>query len=171
MDFILRPFEQGDVSALAAAANDPKVAAKLRNVFPNPYTEIDARGYISACIAREGDRQLVRAIVADGRAVGSVGVFVQDDVYEKSAELGYWLSRDFWGRGIMTRAVRELCEQAFSRFDIVRIYAQPFADNTGSCRVLEKAGFTLEGTLRDSVYKNGELHSSRMYSLLRGECS
>lgn len=105
----------------------------------------------------------------NGQAVGSIGIFVKDDVYEKSAELGYWLAQDYWRRGIMSKAVSIICKEAFERFDIVRIFAEPFADNAGSRGVLEKAGFTYEGTMRDGIYKNGEIHSYCMYSLLKGE--
>ena len=121
------------------------------------------------CIAKEGVGQITRAIEANGKTVGSIGIFLKDDVYEKSGELGYWLAEDYWRNGITSQAVRMICREAFSRFDIVRIFAEPFADNAGSRGVLEKAGFTYEGTMRNGVYKNGEIHSYCMYSLLREE--
>jgi ribosomal-protein-alanine N-acetyltransferase len=98
--------------------------------------------------------------------VGSIGVFVKDDVYRKSAEIGYWLGEPYWGRGIMTDAIRQMCRMAFERFDIVRIFAEPFAYNAGSMRALEKAGFTLEGVHRMSVFKNGQFYDSCTYALL-----
>ena len=91
------------------------------------------------------------------------------DVYRRGGELGYWLAEPFWGKGIMARAVREMCREAFAALDIVRIYAEPYAYNTGSRRVLEKCGFTLEGTLRQSVCKNGRMLDSCIYALLREE--
>ena len=108
-------------------------------------------------IHREGDPRLYLSVTADNRIIiggldlslihisGSIGLFLGGDVYRKSAELGYWLAEDYWGRGVMTAAVKQLCAEVFSRWDIARIYAEPFARNTGSRRVLEKAGFTLEG--------------------------
>ena len=167
--FTLRPWRQTDAEAVAAAANNPSIAANLRNVFPSPYTLADAERYVNDCIAQGEERQLTRAIIIEGRAAGSIGVFVRDDVYEKSAELGYWLAEEHWGWGVMTEAVRQACREAFSRFDILRIFAEPFADNLGSRRVLEKAGFTCEGTMRNAVYKNGQGHSCCMYALLREE--
>lgn len=167
--FALRPWQAEDAKAVAAAANNPKIAANLRNVFPNPYTLKDAEWYVSDCIAQGEDRQLSRAILIEGKAAGSIGVFVKDDVYERSAELGYWLAEPYWGHGVMTRAVRQICREAFARFDILRIFAEPFADNLGSRRVLEKAGFTCEGTMRNGVFKNGQVHSYCMYALLRAE--
>ncbi|NLL79653.1 MAG: GNAT family N-acetyltransferase [Clostridiales bacterium] len=168
-EFSLRPWKKEDAESLAKAANNPKVAAKLRNVFPNPYTFEDAEWYVHDCMAKEGKNQLTRAIIVDGKAVGSIGVFVKEDVYEKSAELGYWLSEDHWRQGIMSRAVIQICREAFQDFDIIRIFAEPFEDNAGSRGVLEKAGFTCEGTMRNGVYKNGRVHSYCMYSILREE--
>lgn len=167
--FILRPWRLEDAAALAAAADNPKTAANLRNSFPSPYTLGDAERFIRDCIAQGEERQLARAIIIEGKAVGSVGVFVKDDVYEKSAELGYWLAEEYWGRGVMTEAVGRICREAFARFDILRIFAEPFESNLGSRRVLEKAGFTWEGTMRNGVFKNGRVLSYRVYSLLREE--
>ena len=166
--FTLRPWRRSDAEAVAAAADNPNIAANLRNVFPSPYTLADAEWYVSDCIAQGEERQLTRAIIIEGRAAGSIGVFVKDDVYEKSAELGYWLAEEHWGKGVMTESVRQICREAFDRFDILRIFAEPFADNQGSRRVLEKAGFTCEGTMRNGVCKNGRVHSYFMYALFRG---
>lgn len=167
--FTLRPWRLSDAGDVAAAANNQKIAANLRNVFPFPYTLADAEWYVGDCVAQGEARQLTRAIVIDEKAAGSIGVFVKDDVYEKSAELGYWLAEPYWGQGVMTEAVRQLCREAFGRFDVLRIFAEPFADNLGSRRVLEKAGFTCEGTMRNGVFKNGRVHSYCMYALLREE--
>lgn len=167
--FTLRSWRRRDAEAVAAVADNPHIAANLRNAFPSPYTLADAEWYVNDCIARGEERQLTRAIMIEGRAAGSIGVFVRDDVYEKSAELGYWLAEEHWGRGVMTEAVRQICREAFDRFDILRIFAEPFADNLGSRRVLEKAGFTCEGTMRNGVFKNGRVRSYCMYALLREE--
>ena len=104
--FTLRPWRLSDAPAVAEAANNPKIAANLRNAFPSPYTLADAEWYVGDCIAQGEERQLTRAIIIEGEAAGSIGVFRKDDVYEKSAELGYWLSEAHWGRGVMTEAVR-----------------------------------------------------------------
>lgn len=169
MDFILRPWRLEDEADLARGANDPAIAANLRDAFPNPYTLADAQWFLGDCLARHGQGCLFYAIQTEGKAVGGISVAVQTDVYRRSAELGYWLARPYWGRGIMTQAVKQICREAFDRFDILRIYAEPFAHNLASRRVLEKAGFTLEGTMRDGVTKNGQVFSYCMYSLLRRE--
>lgn len=167
MKFELRKWNLEDSQDVAYYANNKKIAANLRNVFPYPYILADAEGYIRSCVENSEERQLCRAIVVNGRAAGSVGIFCGTDVYEKSAELGYWLAEEFWGKGIMTEAVKQLCQEAFERFDIVRIYAEPFAYNTGSRRVLEKAGFSLEGIMKKGVCKNGQINDYCMYALLK----
>ncbi len=169
MDFELRKWRHEDAADVAEAANNKKIAANLRNVFPNPYTLADAQWYVDDCVAKGDDHQYTRAIVADGKVVGSIGIFVKDDVYEKSGELGYWLSEAYWRQGITSRAARQVCEAAFRLFPIERIFAEPFSYNAGSRGVLEKAGFTYEGTMRKGVYKNGKVFDYCMYSLLREE--
>lgn len=169
MEFILRKWKKEDAKEIAQAANNPNVAKNLRNIFPCPYSLEDGIWYVNDCIANEGKNQITRAIEVDKKAVGSIGIFVKDDVYEKSAELGYWLSEDYWRKGIMSKAVELICKEAFQTFDIIRIFAEPFDDNLGSKGVLEKAGFTYEGTMRNGIYKNGIIHSYCIYSLLREE--
>ncbi len=169
MNFTLRPWQMTDASVIAPYADDPLVAQNLRDVFPNPYTVADAEEFIRSCMEREGQGQMCRAIVADGKAVGSISLVLGSDVYRRSAELGYWLGRPFWRRGIMTAAVREMCALGFETWEILRIHAEPYAGNAGSRGVLEKAGFTLEGILRKSVCKNGEILDSCVYAKLKGE--
>ncbi len=168
-DFKLREWKTEDAKSLAQVANNPNIARNLRNAFPNPYTLEDAIWFINDSITNAERKQINYAIVVDGQAVGGIGISVKDDVYEKSAELGYWLAEEFWRKGIMSRAVQMICKEVFGIFDIVRIFAEPFADNAGSRGVLEKAGFTYEGTMRNGVFKNGEIHSYCMYSILREE--
>ncbi len=99
----------------------------------------------------------------------NIGLYQQEDVYRCSTELGYWLAEDFWGQGIATAAVNVMSELAFSRSDLVRIFACVFENNIGSCRVLEKAGFVLEGVHRRAVLKDGCFLWEKVYGLLREE--
>lgn len=165
----LREWKKEDAAQLAAAASHPEIAANLRNVFPCPYTFKDAQWFIDDCIKKEGKEQLARAILSEQTVIGCVSVTKKDDIYEKSAELGYWLAKDYWRQGIMTQAVSGICKEAYDTWDIVRIFAEPFAHNEGSVGVLKKAGFTYEGTMRDGVYKNGQIFSYCIYALLRKE--
>lgn len=169
MSFLLRPWRTEDAEDLAKAADNPKIAANLRNVFPSPYTLADANWFINDCIFKGDSHGFTWAIEVDGKAAGGIGVTLLNDVYEKSAELGYWLSEEYWWHGIMSQAVQIICREAFRTFDIIRIFAEPFAHNAGSRGVLEKAGFTYEGTMRNGVYKNGQVYSYCIYSLLKEE--
>ena len=164
MNFLLRPWRREDVEDVLRYANNDKIARNLRNIFPYPYIRTDAETFIESCVAADETRQMFRAI----EAVGSIALSRGGDVYARTAELGYWLAEEFWGQGIMTQAVRQICEEGFELWDdLVRIYAEPFAHNTASRRVLEKAGITLEGVLRRSVFKRNEVCDSCMYALLR----
>ncbi len=170
MDFILRPWRREDAAAVAEYANNEKIARNLRDVFPYPYTLADAESFVDSCLGADGSCQLFRAIEVEGRAAGSIALCRGGDVYTLAAELGYWLAEDFWGQGIMAQAVRQICAEGFARWGgLVRIHAEPFAHNAGSRRVLEKAGFTLEGIMRQSIVKGGRVGDSCMYALLRGE--
>ena len=107
------------------------------------------------------------AITTDEKVIGSIGAFRQGNIHRKTAELGYYIAEEYWGNGIATEAVRQLCDYIFSHTDIIRIYAEPFSYNIGSCRVLEKAGFQYEGTLRSNAVKNGKVLDMKMYSKLK----
>lgn len=167
--FELRKWQKNDAESIAIVANNSAVAANLRNAFPNPYTLEDAKWYVDNCINNEGIKQITRSIVVGEKAVGSIGIFLKEDVYEKSGELGYWLAEEYWRQGIMSSAVKKICKEAFAQFDVERIFAEPFETNVGSRRVLENAGFTYEGTMRNGVYKNSKLQSYCMYSILKKE--
>ncbi len=168
MEFLLRQWQTDDAPSVAKHANNPKIEANLRDGFPQPYTLQDAQTFIAGCLAAEPETgPILRAIVVQGSAVGSIGIFPGSNIYCKSAELGYWLSEEYWGQGIVSRAVRSLCQAAFATRDLARIYATPYAYNLGSRRVLEKAGFTLEGIMRQGVFKHGKLHDYYCYALLR----
>lgn len=168
MDFVLRQWKQADAASVARYINNKNVQRWLRDGLPFPYTREDAVSFIEdMCLAADPKRDIMLAVEAGGEAIGSIGVFTKDNIYCKSAELGYWLAEPFWRRGIMTRAVQKICTLAFETLDIVRIFAEPFAENAGSRKVLENTGFVLEGILRRSVYKEGRVQDSCMYALLK----
>ena len=168
MDVMLRPWRPEDAPLSPGMPMTPG-GRQPAGCSPAP-TNCQTRRSSSACAgAAEPEQAIFRAIVVDGQAVGSVALTRGTDVCRRSAELGYWLGRAFWGRGIMTKAVEEMCRTGFEAWDIVRIYAEPFAHNAGSRRVLEKAGFALEGVMRCGIWKNGRLRDYCMYALLRPE--
>ena len=161
--FILRDFVPGDDESVARHANNPKIAANLRDRFPHPYTLEDARKFLSAAKGRE----TIFAIDVDGEAVGAIGLIPGDDIERCTAELGYWLSEDYWGRGIATKAIATFTEWALSHFELTRIFAKPFVENTGSIRALEKCGYVCEGRLTRAAIKNGVVRDFYMYAKCR----
>lgn len=164
----LRPWTVADASQLAIIANNKKIADNLRDGFPYPYTFQDARAWLSI-ILPENNPPRFFAITVDGILAGSIGLSAKNDIYRMTCEIGYYLAEEFWGKNIMTRAIRAATLYAFKNFDIVRLYAEPFADNAASRRALEKAGFTLEATLRKNVIKNGIIKDSCIYVILKEE--
>ena len=165
----IRKWQLSDAPALAAALSNRKILNNLRDGLPYPYTVHDGEDYISAMLAADENETFAFAVTVDGEVIGSIGAFRQGNIHRQTAELGYYIAEEYWGRGIMTEAVGLLCDYVFSNTDIIRIYAEPFAHNIGSCRVLEKAGFQYEGTLRSNAVKNGEVTDMRMYSRLKEE--
>ncbi|WP_283607625.1 GNAT family N-acetyltransferase [Faecalispora anaeroviscerum] len=167
MECSIRTWMLSDAVDLAEALNNPNVMNNLRDGLPCPYTQTDAESYIRAMLAAEPGSQYAFAIDVGGRTVGSIGVFRQANIHFRTAELGYYVAEPYWGRGVCTGAVRQICDYVFRNSDILRIFAEPFARNAASCRVLEKAGFTTEGILRKNAVKNGEILDMKLYSLIR----
>jgi RimJ/RimL family protein N-acetyltransferase len=163
---ILRPWSVHDSRELAVIADNKKVADNLRDGFPNPYSLKDAIDWLNI-ILQENNPPRFFAIISDRQLVGSIGIVTKSDIYRKNFEIGYFLDEKHWGKGIATRAIKAATSYAFKDFDIVRIYAEPFADNPGSRRALEKAGYRLEATLHRNVIKNGIIKDSCIYSVLK----
>ena len=162
---VLRPWQRGDSEALVEHANNRRIWQNLRDAFPHPYTADDGDRWLA--VADKFDPPRNFAIVVDGQAVGGIGLVLKDDVYARSAEIGYWLGEAFWGRGIATAAVRVTTDYAFARFDLTRLYAGVFAWNTASTRVLEKAGYSFEARLRNAITKDGRTCDELVYAVVR----
>ena len=167
MNCVLRKWRLSDAPALAASLNNEKILNNLRDGLPFPYTEQDARDYITAMLSADEASTFAYAVTLDDRAVGSIGAFRQGNIHRQTAEVGYYLAEEYWGRGIMTQAIRQLCAILFDSTDLLRIYAEPFAYNTGSRRALEKAGFCYEGTMKNNAVKNGKVVDMALDSLTR----
>lgn len=165
----IRKWELSDAKDLAAALSNRKVQDNLRDGLPYPYTEQDGKEFISAMLSADESETFAFAITVDNMVIGSIGIFRQGNIHRQTAELGYYIAEEYWGKGIMTEAVKQICEYVFANSDIIRIYAEPFAYNIASCRALEKAGFQYEGTLRSNAVKNGKAIDMKMYSLLKTE--
>ena len=163
--FILREWRNSDSSSLAENADNIKVWNNVRDYFPHPYTQADARVFIGTVQGRTPQTDF--AVVVGGRAVGGVGFVPQSDVERLSAEIGYWLGEPYWGRGIMPRAVTAVAEYVFRETEIIRLFAPVFGFNRTSMRVLEKAGFEKAGVMRRAAVKNGQITDLYYYELLK----
>lgn len=139
----------------------------LANRLPYPYTAADAEWWLTMVAEHDGQDGIFRAIVADGKVVGNISVEQKSDVYGKDAEIGYLLNTEEWSKGIMTEAVRLICEVAFSELDILRITGLVYEPNTASRRVLEKNGFELEGLMKNAVVKDDHIYNLCIYGKIK----
>jgi ribosomal-protein-alanine N-acetyltransferase len=161
----VRSWEWRDRDSIVRHANNRNVSINLRDRFPYPYTAADARSWLESAVGRKPETNF--AIDVAGEAVGGIGFTLQPDVAHRSAEIGYWLGEEFWGRGIATDALIAVTEHAFANYDLCRLYAHVFDWNGASARVLEKAGYEFEGPLRKSVTKEGQTIDQLMYAMIR----
>ena len=168
-EYTLREWRSGDEAALVKYANNRNIWINLQDRFPHPYTMADAQDWVRLNLNRSPVTNL--AIATAEEAIGAVGLMLQDDVHRHSAEVGYWLAEPFWGRGIMTAALRVMVDYAFDTLGLVRLYATHFAWNPASGRVMQKAGFTYEGRLKSAVIKDGKTTDALFYALVRMEAT
>lgn len=165
MEYILRPWTMNDLDSLVTYANNFRIASFMTDGFPYPYSLDHGKKFIE--YATKDDPIHIFAIDISGTASGGIGIHPQQDIFRKNAELGYWLAEPFWGKGIMTKAIREMVEFAFRTYDINRVFAKPFGTNIASQRVLEKAGFKFEGKFDQTIFKNGVYLDELIYSVRR----
>jgi [ribosomal protein S5]-alanine N-acetyltransferase len=161
----IRSWRISDEDALVRHADDREVWINLRDRFPHPYTAADAHAWLR--LVAETTPETNFAIAVDGEAVGGVGITLNGDVFRRSAEIGYWLGKRFWGRGIATAVVQAMTDWAFAHFDLCRLDAGVFEWNSASARVLERAGYVLEGRLHKSVTKDGRTIDQFLYAVVR----
>lgn len=165
---VIRPWQPGDEARLCRIANNRRVWRNLTDRFPHPYEIQHAREWIARA-DRDPENAQHFAVIADGELAGGVGFERLPDLGARTAEIGYWVGEPFWGRGIATRALLAATARAFASHDFVRLQATVLAWNPASCRVLEKVGYTLEGRLRSSGFKDGEVCDQLVYATLRGD--
>jgi [ribosomal protein S5]-alanine N-acetyltransferase len=163
MEFSLRKWTSKDLESLIKHASNYNIAKNMTNAFPFPYTEKFGRRYISRAITTKPTQTF--AIDINNEAVGSIGVYPQTDIHCRNAEMGYWLSEQYWGHGITAEAIRQMVEYSFINLEIERIFARPFGTNISSQRVLEKAGFILEARFEKTIFKNGEYLDELFYAI------
>lgn len=161
--FTLRDFSESDIDRLIDILNDDAVTQYLSTKIPFPYTKEDAIWWV-----KEGSNsELIKAISVDGILVGCIGINTGEFEYERSGEIGYWLARSHWRKGITSAAIRQLSEYAFSHTNMVRLFASVFSSNIPSMQLLLKSGFQQEAILERSIFKNGHFYNNHIFSLLK----
>jgi len=164
-DYQIRDWKDKDAPSLAHYANNRKIWMNLRDAFPYPYTLSDAKEFIVKVNAL--DPRTVFAIASRTEAIGSIGLGLGKDVHRFTAEMGYWLAEPFWNLGIMSAAIKIFSDFAMEKFNLNRIFAEPYASNPASARVLEKAGFIHEGIMKAHAYKDGKILDMYLYAKTR----
>ncbi len=161
----LRKWRIEDAGEVARLANNKKIWDNLRDEFPHPYAESDAKGFISWV---NGDERVYsRAITFDDILVGCISIELEEDVLRYNGVLGYWIGERYWNKGIATQAISQITDQAFYDLHIIRIYAKVFATNLGSMRALEKAGYLKEGLFKNAVFKNKSFIDQVLFAKLK----
>jgi ribosomal-protein-alanine N-acetyltransferase len=155
-NIVLRKLRPDDADSLVKYGDNPKIARNLRNVFPSPYTLEAANDWIKTSTTEDHFAHSF-AITQNDECLGMAGLHPKGDVYSKTHELGYWIGEPFWGQGLVSEAVALLADFGLNILGAARIEAYVYEWNPASARVLEKNGFALEGRLRKSIYKEGQL--------------
>ena len=164
--FTLRPYRMSDAESLAKNINDKTIARNTLTI-PFPYTISDARGFLKMIMKKTRSKKpttQVFAIEIDGEIAGAIGIH---HIHVHKAEIGYWLARKYWGKGIMTRVVKEIVKYCFGNLGLSRIYAGTFPFNKASARVLEKNGFKFEGILRKNLKKGDKLIDEYLFARVK----
>ncbi len=164
--YAIREWRFSDCESLAFQANNGKIWENVMDHFPHPYTRRDAMNYIRMVRAMPGPPMRF-AIEIDGKAAGSIGFSSEGDIERVTAEIGYWLGEEYWGRGIMSGVVEQTARYAFATFPFGKLFAYVFDYNTASMKVLEHAGFKLEAVLHKAAIKNNRLIDFYYFSKMR----
>lgn len=163
----IRSWQFGDEKNLHLHANSKAIWANLRDQFPYPYTADDAERWVQFAVDPVIETNF--AIDVAGEAVGNIGLRIGDDIERHSAEVWYWLGETYWGRGIITAALKAITHHAFNELNLIRVYAMPFARNTASIKVLEKVGYKQEGLLRWSAIKDDVVLDKLIFAYLSSD--
>lgn len=164
----LRRLELTDAPVIQRLAGAREVAATTLNI-PHPYPAGVAEEFIERAqqdMDEGGSYTFAIARQSNGALIGLIGLHPN---IHHAAEMGYWMGVPFWGQGYATEAAGRVIRFGFEELDLNRIFAAYFAANIASGRVMQKAGMTCEGTMRQHILKWGEYHDVVYYSILREE--
>ncbi len=159
----LRKFESRDEELLVSYLNDEELTYFLSARIPQPYTNDSARWWVET----GSSIGIVYAIIYNGILVGSISAIPGEFEKQRTAEIGYWVARPYWGKGIASSALEEFTKRVFESTNLIRLYASVFEANSASAKVLSKCGYKLEAVLQSAIYKNGNVFNELHFSQIR----
>lgn len=165
IQYSVRPWKMTDSRRLAESANNLKIWSNVRDYFPHPYKESDGRAFIRMTLSKKNIEDF--AIIINDEAVGGIGFIPGSDIERLNAEIGYWLSEKYWGKGIMSRALNDVINYIFGNTNIIRLFTSVLEYNSASVKVLEKNGFRKVGIQTKAAIKNGKIVDMYSYELLK----
>lgn len=151
----------------AEMKNIPEILDNGYDKTPNPYTEKDAIEFITKEVGKKLEERFL--IYWNDRIAGEIGITIKNDVFRLNAEIGYFISKKFWGKGLATQAVKKMTAYTFKHFDVVRIVAGVFDFNKSSMKVLENNGYYVESIRKNAVIKNGKIIDDYIWVKLKDE--
>jgi RimJ/RimL family protein N-acetyltransferase len=168
----IREFVPGDAAAIVQQCNNHNISRWMNNIFPHPYRLQDAHNWINhnLTMAANGPPQNFAVVdLETDTVIGGIGIKPGTDVSSHTAEIGYWLGEDYWGHGIISEAMLAFTRWLWQNREVERLWTGVFDGNMASRRVLEKAGYRYEGTMRGHVLKEGIVRDMHVYGLTRAD--
>ncbi len=168
-DFTLEKWRQNYIDDFLSSTDDPHLSDNLCETLPYPMDTAFAMEYIRERMFNSEERQICRAIMVDGHAVGGVDVIFSSGLFSRSAELSIWLAKPYRGQGLGGRVIKKICEDTFDNYDILRIESHPYSNHIAAAQALRTAGFKHEGTVRSAIFKNNTTYDYEIFSILKDE--
>lgn len=160
-DVSLKAITTADLAELAKQANDPAIAANLRDIFPSPYTLKDAEDFLS--MVQQGKLGLVWGIFYNDHIAGVINIRPGEDIYRHSGEIGCWLGTEYQNRGIASEAITLITTYAFKELNLYRLFSRAFEHNQASHHLMINNGYHLEAVHKKSLIKNGNLYDECLF--------
>ncbi|PCI98523.1 MAG: GNAT family N-acetyltransferase [Flavobacteriales bacterium] len=163
----LRELVSHDKFVISTLLNNKKIWDNLRDYIPFPYAVEDADEFIEFTKTKKPIQNF--GIDYNGEICGVISIIVQEDIYQKTAEIGYWIGEEYWGNGIGTESIKLITEYGFQKLNIERIHAGIFAYNKASMTILEKNGYKKEGVFKKAIFKNGLFFDEHRYAIIKSK--
>ncbi len=164
---VLRPFDLADAPAVQRLAGDREVASTTATI-PHPYEDGMAEGWIALHEGAFARREHLTLAITEQEVLAGA-ITLRLELHQRRAELGYWIGRAGWGRGLATEAATAVVHHGFTVLNLHRIYASYFTRNPASARVMEKLGMRFEGVQREHFWRDGRVEDVGRYAILARE--